>query len=54
MLMISVAQAQSNPSASAGQAGQPAFGLMNLLPFAIIFFIFYFLLIRPQKKKMEK
>jgi preprotein translocase subunit YajC len=55
MLMISVAQAQTQSTAPAGEAGQPAaFGLMNLMPFAIIFFIFYFLLIRPQKKKMEK
>lgn len=27
--------------------------MMNLLPFAFIFAIFYFLLIRPQKKKQQ-
>lgn len=65
--MIASAYAQGNPevsmattstaeTASAPTAAkqQPAFSAMNLLPFAIIFFIFYFLLIRPQKKKMEK
>jgi preprotein translocase subunit YajC len=58
--MISTAYADTTvPSTgtatTAGAAAQPpAFGLMNLLPFAVIFFIFYFLLIRPQKKKMEK
>ncbi|MDH4466984.1 MAG: preprotein translocase subunit YajC [Bacteriovoracaceae bacterium] len=56
--MISTASAQnavsSTAPASSAPTAQPAFGIMNLLPFAIIFFIFYFLLIRPQKKKMEK
>ncbi len=28
--------------------------MMNILPFVLIFVIFYFLLIRPQKKKQEK
>jgi preprotein translocase subunit YajC len=27
--------------------------LMNLLPFVLIFVVFYFLLIRPQKKKQK-
>ena len=27
--------------------------LVSLLPFAIIFFIFYFLMIRPQKKRLQ-
>ena len=28
--------------------------LVSLLPFAVIFFIFYFLMIRPQKKRLQE
>lgn len=46
--------AQGTPAATpAGQAAQPSFGSM-LMPFAIIMVIFYFLMIRPQKKKMDQ
>lgn len=34
--------------------GQPGGNLMGLLPIAIIFIIFYFLLIRPQKKSQRE
>jgi preprotein translocase subunit YajC len=46
-LFISSAEAQTTP------AGGPE-GLMSFLPFVIIFGIFYFLMIRPQKKKLEE
>ena len=46
--MISSAFAQS----AAGGAG--GFSLQGLLPFALIFIIFYFLLIRPQQKRVKQ
>ncbi|MFH1414854.1 MAG: preprotein translocase subunit YajC [Elusimicrobiota bacterium] len=48
--MIETAYAMGPPPGGAGQAGSP---LMGLLPFILIFFVFYFLLIRPQKKQMQ-
>ena len=33
---------------------QPQGGLINFLPFILIFFIFYFLLIRPQQKRQRE
>jgi preprotein translocase subunit YajC len=47
-----IAQEASAPAAAATPA-QPSF-LSMMMPFAIIMFIFYFLMIRPQKKKMEQ
>ena len=46
--MISDAFAQS----SAGGAG--GFSIQGLLPFVLIFIIFYFLLIRPQQKRVKQ
>ena len=46
--MISSAFAQS----AAGGAG--GFSLQGLLPFILIFVIFYFLLIRPQQKRVKQ
>ena len=40
--------------AFAQDAAQKPGGLMSLLPFVLIFAVFYFLMIRPQKKKMEQ
>lgn len=48
-LLISSAYAQDATSAA---AQQPAW--MGMAPFVIIFMIFYFLMIRPQKKKLEE
>ena len=45
--MISTAFAQSAGSAS-------GFSLGGLIPFILIFVIFYFLLIRPQQKKVKE
>ncbi len=47
--MISSAFAQS---AAGGGAG--GFSLQGLLPFILIFIIFYFLLIRPQQKRVKQ
>ena len=48
LLMITSAFAQS----AAGGAG--GFSLQGLLPFVLIFIIFYFLLIRPQQKRVKQ
>ena len=40
--------------AEGAAAAQKPNGLMSLLPFVLIFAVFYFLMIRPQKKKMEE
>jgi preprotein translocase subunit YajC len=45
---ISNANAQE-AAAAAGQQG----GFMSFVPFILVFFVMYFLMIRPQKKKME-
>ncbi|KAB2912037.1 MAG: preprotein translocase subunit YajC [Dechloromonas sp.] len=48
-MLISQAYAQ----AAGGGAGG-AFDIMSLLPLVLIFVVFYFLLIRPQQKKMKQ
>src|SRR4051812_48511378 len=49
-MFISSAYAQ----AAAGAAEQSPFGMLGaILPFALIFVVFYFLLFRPQQKKMK-
>jgi len=47
MLFVSPAYAQA-----AGTTGS-AFDLMSILPLILIFVVFYFLLIRPQQKKVK-
>jgi len=47
--MISEVYAMASPQPGSGQSS-PGIGQM-LLPMAVIFLIFYFLLLRPQKKK---
>ncbi len=42
----------SSAYAQAGAAQPNAF--MSFVPFVLIFFVFYFLMIRPQKKKMDQ
>lgn len=46
-LLISTAHAQAN-----GQPAQPAW--VSFVPFVLIFLVMYFLMIRPQKKRMEE
>lgn len=48
-LLITLAHAQTAPAAPA----QPN-PLMSLVPFVLIFVVFYFLMIKPQKKRMEE
>ena len=45
------AQAQPQPMAGCGGGSQ---GLAGMLPFVLIFVIFYFMLIRPQQKKAKE
>ncbi|WGF89684.1 preprotein translocase subunit YajC [Marinivivus vitaminiproducens] len=47
-MLISPAYAQAAP------AGPGAFDLVSLLPLILIFVVFYFLLIRPQQRKMKE
>ena len=49
MLMESVAWAQGTGGGGAGESP-----LLTIVPFALIFIIFYFLLIRPQRKKEKQ
>lgn len=48
-MLITAAYAQTATDASA----TGGFGLVQLLPLVLIFVVFYFLLIRPQQKKMK-
>ena len=43
----------ASPSWAQTTSPQQPNPLVSLLPFAIIFFIFYFLMIRPQKKRLQ-
>jgi len=45
-MLISTAYAQAGGAA-------PGFDMISLLPLVLIFVVFYFLLIRPQQKKMK-
>ncbi len=56
LVFLSVTQSMvfaQDAAAPAAAAQQPSF-LSMMMPFAIIMFIFYFLMIRPQKKKLEQ
>jgi len=50
-MFISTAYAQA---ASGGGAGAPGVDVMSFLPLVLIFVVFYFLLIRPQQKKLKE
>lgn len=50
--MLTLAFAQS--AAGSGGAQTQGSPLMGMMPIAIIFIIFYFLLIRPQKKQQQE
>ena len=60
-VILAAAPAESAPGGSTGQTGQPATdtpqggGLLGQLPlFALIFFIIWFVVIRPQSKERKK
>lgn len=43
-----------SPAYAQGAGGAGGFDLMTLLPLVLIFVVFYFLLIRPQQKKVKE
>jgi preprotein translocase subunit YajC len=43
-----------SPAPEGGGQGGAGAGLMGLLPFVLIFVIFYFLIIRPQQQRQKK
>ncbi len=53
LIQTTVMAQEAATTATAAAAPQPSF-LSMMMPFAIIMGIFYFLMIRPQKKKMEQ
>ncbi|MES2987062.1 MAG: preprotein translocase subunit YajC [Pseudomonadota bacterium] len=50
-MFISPAYAQA--AGAAGQGGGAAGAIVSLLPLVLIFVVFYFLMIRPQQKRMK-
>ncbi|MGB8635932.1 MAG: preprotein translocase subunit YajC [Rhodanobacteraceae bacterium] len=50
--LISSAHAQTAGSGAASSAG--GFGMMNILFLVVLFGVFYFMLIRPQQKRMKE
>ncbi len=50
-LFVSTAYAQATTAVPGQAAPSP---LMSFLPFVLIFVVFYFLIIRPQKKKVQE
>lgn len=49
-MLVSIAHAQDAGAAATGAAG----GLVQFAPIALIFVIFYFLLIRPQQQRQKE
>jgi preprotein translocase subunit YajC len=45
--------AYAQAAGAAGQAGNTAGAIVSLLPLVLIFVVFYFLMIRPQQKRMK-
>ncbi|MGB3976171.1 MAG: preprotein translocase subunit YajC [bacterium] len=52
-MFFELASAMAGPAQQQG-AGASGFNLSFLMPFALIFVIFYFLIIRPQTKERKK
>lgn len=51
-LVLQIFSSIAHAQAAAG--GTPANPMMQFLPLVVVFVIFYFLMIRPQKKKFEE
>lgn len=51
LISLIVSSAQAQEATTGAQTPNP---IMSFLPFIVIFLIFYFLMIKPQKKKMEE
>jgi preprotein translocase subunit YajC len=52
-MFLFIASAYAQEAAATPAANQPA-PWASFLPFVIIFLVFYFLMIRPQKKKLDQ
>ncbi len=50
-LMLAATSAIAQEAPAAGQAQNP---MMQFLPLVLVFVVFYFMMIRPQKKKFEQ
>ena len=50
---LALADGPSAPGAAPGAPPQPSFG-MSFIPFLLMFGVIYFLMIRPQQKKMKE
>lgn len=50
MLDLIFPSAIAQDAAAAGQQSP----IMQMIPFILVFFVFYFLMVRPQKKKLEE
>lgn len=53
-MIVSLALAQATPSVSGGTSGGAAAFMVQVLPLALIFIVFWFLIIRPQSKRMKE
>lgn len=51
LISLITSSAQAQEATGGAQSPNP---IMSFLPFIVIFLIFYFLMIKPQKKKMEE
>ncbi|MBT6326656.1 MAG: preprotein translocase subunit YajC [Bdellovibrionales bacterium] len=51
MLDLLISSSYAQEAAAGAQQPNP---MMSFLPFVFIFFIFYFLMIKPQKKKLQE
>ncbi len=54
MMIVSLALAQATTSASGSAPGGAAAFMVQVLPLALIFVVFWFLIIRPQSKRMKE
>ncbi len=53
-MIVSLALAQATTSASGAAPGGAAAFMVQVLPLALIFVVFWFLIIRPQSKRMKE
>ena len=54
MALVSAPAFAQDAASTVGAAVSPGGGLLGMLPLLLIFVIFYFLIIRPQTKKMKE
>ena len=52
-MIVSLALAQATPAVSGSAPGGAAAFMVQVLPLALIFLVFWFLIIRPQQQKLK-